>query len=667
MAIDSWPFYPDRLTDIMGPTPKQREVARDLFRFIEAASAIRLKRSVAIIDRGLERFDPEIEGFEYEAFCHYFRLDKSEKGKKACPGGDERCREWDRRIAAKILKMAYDNKLQGDWAAFPCHLNVVDMCAVIRVVSAPIAALFAGQFLPLKDTQQKARQEVLDGIEQLDKPQYDDPLLENLPLVELSPEAKSKLISLTDKLKPASEGFEKTLKTQAKIIGDIAQEFWERYKAAQEQSFINSLRERGAVLAPEPTHAWVAEELSKQLGSVCAFCGVEWMAFFADWAGEGNILDLVAFHGIDFTDQDQRPHFNWNKCKAKYKNLPDERPKRSDLRRIIERGLRWRRGMDKDIHREFEECSLVVPQERGTKPERTVIVFGAMKRDFQYGREVAFLRQTCDILADDFRHRNRLLRLSHGEKQWEEIVDFLTHQVRSVLDTIKSTSDYMAKKSRAAGNVIDEDYLYAATILQTHVQHLAAHSKLTLAAARDAVDLMLKYVPEDFNETDLATLVRQYGKHYEGAAARRNIAIRFGDGLVSPKKAEIVPGAFETVLMNVLHNAVKYGREGTYIKLDIEIDESLAYYAENLKIVVRDVGCGIPADEQSKVFGKGFQGTRRSDEAGEGLGLYEAREIIAAHGGSIWCNSYPRSSGSGLDDWLTVFIITTPTRQTRRT
>jgi signal transduction histidine kinase len=67
---------------------------------------------------------------------------------------------------------------------------------------------------------------------------------------------------------------------------------------------------------------------------------------------------------------------------------------------------------------------------------------------------------------------------------------------------------------------------------------------------------------------------------------------------------------------------------------------------------VADTGQGIPAEYLPSVFERFFRVPGQSQGSGSGLGLAIVREIVAAHRGTIVCDSRP---GAG-----TVFQITLP-------
>jgi two-component system sensor histidine kinase BaeS len=62
---------------------------------------------------------------------------------------------------------------------------------------------------------------------------------------------------------------------------------------------------------------------------------------------------------------------------------------------------------------------------------------------------------------------------------------------------------------------------------------------------------------------------------------------------------------------------------------------------------VSDTGPGIPPDELPHVFDRLWRGRGATGVAGSGIGLAVAREIVAAHGGTITAES-PAGSGTTI-------------------
>jgi len=101
------------------------------------------------------------------------------------------------------------------------------------------------------------------------------------------------------------------------------------------------------------------------------------------------------------------------------------------------------------------------------------------------------------------------------------------------------------------------------------------------------------------------------------------------------------------VLGNLIENAVKYSPEGGEVRV------SAAAANGAVRIAVRDTGPGIPREQQRRIFEKfGRVDVPGASKPGTGLGLFIARSIAEAHGGSL-------EVSSGLDPGTT-FTLTLP-------
>ena len=136
----------------------------------------------------------------------------------------------------------------------------------------------------------------------------------------------------------------------------------------------------------------------------------------------------------------------------------------------------------------------------------------------------------------------------------------------------------------------------------------------------------------------------------------KNIAVSFAIALDAEDSgieftSRIVPGMgdftgdkikLEQVVLNILRNAKEAVREDGYISLMAERQKDI--------IIIRcqDNGCGIPEDIMDTIFDPFVT----HKENGTGLGLSSAKQIVEAHGGSIYAESSPETG--------TVFTVTLP-------
>jgi signal transduction histidine kinase len=101
------------------------------------------------------------------------------------------------------------------------------------------------------------------------------------------------------------------------------------------------------------------------------------------------------------------------------------------------------------------------------------------------------------------------------------------------------------------------------------------------------------------------------------------------------------------VISNLIDNAVKYSPSGE------EVDVTATRENGAVRITVRDRGPGIPFDQQGIIFEKfGRAEVPGGSKPGTGLGLFIARSIVEAHGGSLEVESRP--------DQGTAFTLTLP-------
>ena len=111
----------------------------------------------------------------------------------------------------------------------------------------------------------------------------------------------------------------------------------------------------------------------------------------------------------------------------------------------------------------------------------------------------------------------------------------------------------------------------------------------------------------------------------------------------------------EHVLINLLHNAIKFTNPGGRVILRAELEGA------EIQISISDTGVGIPPDDLSRIFERFYKvdkarSGRAGGETGTGLGLAIARHIVQAHGGRIWAES---THGKG-----STFYFTLPTEAT---
>jgi two-component system phosphate regulon sensor histidine kinase PhoR len=91
----------------------------------------------------------------------------------------------------------------------------------------------------------------------------------------------------------------------------------------------------------------------------------------------------------------------------------------------------------------------------------------------------------------------------------------------------------------------------------------------------------------------------------------------------------------EQVLLNLVHNAIKFTPPGGSITVRVERGDGV------LVTTVADTGVGIPLEEQERLFERFYKSDKARNSGGTGLGLAIAKHIVQAHGGEIRVESAP--------------------------
>ena len=89
----------------------------------------------------------------------------------------------------------------------------------------------------------------------------------------------------------------------------------------------------------------------------------------------------------------------------------------------------------------------------------------------------------------------------------------------------------------------------------------------------------------------------------------------------------------ERVLMNLVHNAIKFTGPGGRITIKAVLQ------GREILVSVEDTGYGIAPEDLPRIFERFYKADRSRNSEGSGLGLSISKHIITAHGGRIWAES----------------------------
>ncbi len=160
--------------------------------------------------------------------------------------------------------------------------------------------------------------------------------------------------------------------------------------------------------------------------------------------------------------------------------------------------------------------------------------------------------------------------------------------------------------------------------LQTIINDLETISRL------ESGDSML-----ELRTFDIKKLVEEVFEELEIKAAARNVELIFKEGAQQGFKVKADREKVHQVLINLVHNAIKYGKNNGYIKLSFYDME------RQILIEVADNGAGISKEHLPHLFDRFYrvEKSRSRNAGGTGLGLAIVKHIIEAHQQTIHVRS----------------------------
>jgi NtrC-family two-component system sensor histidine kinase KinB len=230
-------------------------------------------------------------------------------------------------------------------------------------------------------------------------------------------------------------------------------------------------------------------------------------------------------------------------------------------------------------------------------------------------------------------------RLTELDRLKSEFVMTASHELRTPLTSIGMSIKLLLERTMEKLNEKDQQLLLAAhedlQRLKTLVNNLLDLSKIEAGK-----------MEMEFENISLHTLCENAVGVLKSQIDSKGICLTLDFSQNIPHvKADA--NKIIWVLTNLITNALHYSERGGHIRVSAE------HLGPYVHVSVTDNGSGIPFEVQSKIFDKFVQ--IKSDKAlgGSGLGLTICKEIVRAHGGTIWVDSSP---GEG-----STFTFTLPT------
>ena len=241
-------------------------------------------------------------------------------------------------------------------------------------------------------------------------------------------------------------------------------------------------------------------------------------------------------------------------------------------------------------------------------------------------------------LTTKARNANHAAAAAQAELFRGAILDALAHEFKTPLATIVTAAGGL----RELGPLRAEQ-LELADAVETEAVRLSSLTSRLLRTAR----LDREQLKPKMELTDMADLVGVLAEQYSRQWTDRKVSIRKGAAVTDVMgDAELL----QLALRQLLDNACKYSVAGSAVTVSINAkDDWLAIRTSNSGSVIRP-------NERSNIFERFYRGAEvRHKTPGSGLGLYVARKIVHAHGGSLNLDT-----GITTDNQDTGFCLTLP-------
>lgn len=222
------------------------------------------------------------------------------------------------------------------------------------------------------------------------------------------------------------------------------------------------------------------------------------------------------------------------------------------------------------------------------------------------------------------------LRLKEEERMRSDFISMLSHEIRTPITSIRESVNLIIEEVMGPVNERQRRFLSIASDEIARISDLLNH--LMQISRLEAGMVKINPKPLDPEPFVVGSVHRMMP-----AAEAKGISLETD---VPPEVPQVMGDAdhLQQVLLNLVGNAIKFSPRGGTVSVRVErVSEG---EADELKFSVTDCGPGIPEEEHGLIFYKYYRASGMREQVdGVGLGLSISKQIVEAHGGTIWVKS----------------------------
>ncbi len=255
----------------------------------------------------------------------------------------------------------------------------------------------------------------------------------------------------------------------------------------------------------------------------------------------------------------------------------------------------------------------------------TSIIYDGKKAAIIAIRDIGYRKRTEKLKREIEKKERLLIETIEHERLRTEFLSNISHEFKTPLNAILTAQQLLrlVLKNAMENNPSIENYM---AIMKKNCFRILRMTNNIL----DMAEMENECYKLNITNSDIAEAINQIIKPIGEYLANRKIDFSYKTD-INKMVVACDPGEIQRVLLNLISNSIKSIDSGG------KIEVSLYHTERNVRINVKDTGCGIPEDKLEYVFDalrqvdKSF--TRNSE--GSGLGLYIVKYIIKKHGGNV--------------------------------